>query len=152
MNSHLPPKMIERIEELVGASFAGRDELHAAAKTLDDDRRSRICKQLANHLAAHAIELQQLLVANGEEPPQPLDMQGIAESFFQLAMNRDGESEVLRIGENCERTVKERFDEVIDEIPAGDTSAILERQRNDIEFGEQVLHSMQDPPETNAPQ
>lgn len=151
MNSNLPSKLIERIEELVDASFSGRDELYAAAKTLDDERRSNVCKQLADHLAGHAIELQQLLMVNGKEPPQPLDMFAVAKGFFQLAMNRDGESEVLRIAENCERTVKERFDEVIEEAPEGDTSAILERQRDDIEFGEQVLQSMQDAPKTKSP-
>lgn len=150
MNINLPPKMIARIEELVDVSFSGRDELYAAAKTLDDDRRSNVCKQLADHLAGHAIELQQLLMANGEQPRQPLDVFGVAEGFFQLAMNQDGEGEVLRIAENCERTVKERFDEVIEESPKGDTAAILERQRDDIEFGEQVLHSMQQPPESDS--
>ena len=75
MNRNLSPQMIQRIEELVDASFSGRDELCAAAKTLDDARRSNICKQLADHLAHHAIELQQLLTVNGETrklllPPQ----------------------------------------------------------------------------------
>ncbi|MCA9198273.1 MAG: hypothetical protein KDA87_12075 [Planctomycetales bacterium] len=151
MNSNVPPKLIERLEELVDASFSGRDELYAAAKTLDDHRRSNVCKQLADHLASHAIELQQLLSVNGKEPPQPLNMFSIAEVFFQLAMNRNGESEVLRFAERCERTVKERFEAVIDIAPKGDTSAILQRQRDDIEFGEQVLQSMQDPPKTQSP-
>lgn len=146
MNRELSPQMITRIEELVDASFCGRDELYAAAKTLDDERRSRICHQLAEHLAGHAIELQQLLTVNRHQPPQPIDTYAVAEAFFQLAMNRDGEAEVLKIAENCERTVKERFEKVIESAPEGDTSAILSRQRDNIEFGEQVLQSMQEPP------
>lgn len=147
MYRNLPPQMIHHIEELVDASFSGRDELYAAAETLDDERRSNICHQLADHLANHAIELQQLLLANGETPPEPLNMYAIAQGFFCFAKNRQGEAEVLRIAESCERTVKEHFDEVIDITSDADTSAMLERQRDDVEFGEHVLRAMQVPPE-----
>ena len=147
MYRNLPPKIVRRIKELVDASFSGRDELYAAAETLDDEKRSNVCRQLANHLAGHAIELQQLLIANGETPPEPLDMYAVAEGFFNLAKSRHGESEVLRIAEICERTVKDRFDDVIDATKNEDTVALLERQRDDIEFGEHVLKTMQETPE-----
>ena len=38
--------------------------------------------------------------------------------------------------------VRERLEEVIQEANEGDTHSLLERQRNDVVFGEQVLRSM----------
>lgn len=147
MNRNLPDALIRRIEELVDASFSGRDELYAAADTLDDEKRSNVCRQLADHLADHATELQQILAINGEDTVTPLDMYSVAETFFTLAKNRDGEAGILTAAESCERLVKERFDEVIDQTSDEDTAALLRRHRNDIEFGEHVLRSMQEPPD-----
>lgn len=147
LNANLPPQAIRRIEELIDASFAGRDELYAAAETLDNDQRTNICRQLADHLAAHATELQQLLKINGEDLQPPIDMYSVAESYFCLAKRRGGEAGVLSAAAECEREVKEKFDNAIEQTQDGDTSGLLERQRDDIEFGEDVLRSMQEPPE-----
>ena len=146
MDRDLSPKIIRRVQELVDASYAGRDELYAAADTLDDDKRSKVCRQLADHLAGHAAELQQLLLANEENTVEPLDMYSVAETFFTLAKNRHGEAGVLNVAEACERVVGERFDSAIDSLQDGDTTALLQRQRDTIEFGENVLRSMQDSP------
>ena len=69
---------LRKIQELIEANFAGRDELQAAAESLDDDARQRVCRRLANHLASHAAELQQIVTACGAEPAGPLDMEVIA--------------------------------------------------------------------------
>ena len=144
--THLPPEMIRSIEELIDASYSGRDELYAAAELLDDDRRSRVCKRLAEHLAKHAIELQQLVTVNGGETLEPLDMYSVAESFFALAKSRRGEAGILDAAEECERVVKERFENVIAETDSDEAATILERQRNDIKFGEDILKAMQAAP------
>lgn len=146
MYRNLPPQAVRRIEELVDASYSGRDELYAAADALDDERRSQVCRQLADHLAGHATELQQLLMMNGGEAIEPLDLYSIAESFFGTIKRREGEAGVLNVAEACERTVKERFEQAIEATQNEDTAALLERQRDNIEFGENVLKSMQEPP------
>ena len=115
-------------------------------------KRSRVCRKLADHLAGHAAELQQLLLANGGDHIEPLDMYSVAEAFFTAAKRREGEAGVLSVAEECERIVKERFDEVIEVTKRDDTAAMLERQRDDIEFGERVLQTMQDLPENGEPQ
>lgn len=145
MNQNLPPLVVRRIEELIDASYAGRDELYAAADALDDQQRRNVCLGLAEHLANHAVELQQLLVANGVGSLEPLDMYSVAEAYFSVVKARDGDAGVLSVAEKCEQTVKERFDAVIDGTNLDDTRSMLERQRKDVEFGQDVLRSIQPP-------
>ncbi len=63
-------KTLVKIQKLIEGNFAGRDELYAAAESLDSGSREHICRRLADHLAANAIELQQLLVASGVQPAE----------------------------------------------------------------------------------
>lgn len=142
MDRTLPPQLMHRIEELIDTSYSGRDKLHAASELLDDDTRSHVTEQLANHLANHAAELQQLLSANGGEKLKPTDMYSISKQYLTIAKRREGEKGVLSVAEECEQKVKERFTCVLEESFPRDTMAMLQRQRNEIKFGEHVLQSM----------
>ena len=84
MPTKLDAKILSEIQKLIEGNFTGRDELYAAAESMDDRSRERICRRLAEHLAANAIELQQLLKESGVEPAGPLDMQSIAPRTLRI--------------------------------------------------------------------
>lgn len=144
MQRNLPHQMIEHLEQLIDASFSGRDELYAAAESLSDSRHKDVCRELANHLANHATELQQLLACNGHAPVKPLDLLELSESFFALIKSKRGDVAILDCAERCEKVVKERYSDAISKSTDSDTSALLERQRGEVEFGENVLHAMRE--------
>ncbi len=89
-------KTLAKIQELIERNFTGRDELYAAAQSMDDDARKQICRRLADHLADNAIELQQIVAASGAEPAGPLDVHAVASALFDLAKANRGEPGVLR--------------------------------------------------------
>ena len=146
IHPQLRPELVKQIEQLVDASFAGRDDLYAAAESLDDDVRSNICRRLAEYLAKHATELQQLLLAHGEQAADPLDIHGIAEAYFGIVRTCGGEAAVLDAAESCEQKVKAQFDNVLQEIAGEYAASILERQRSQVELGATILRSMKTSP------
>ena len=135
-------KALEKIQKLIEANFAGRDELQAAAESLDDEARQRVCRQLADHLAGHAAELQQIVTACGAEPTGPLDLESIASALFDLAKMNSGERGVLKAVAEGEDNLKADYDRAIDAVSDQETEDMLRRQRDEVEFGEQVLRGM----------
>jgi len=138
----LNPGTLDQIQKLISANFAGRDELYAAAKSLDDEARQRVCRRLAEHLAGHAVELQQILTASGERPAGPLDVNSLAQTLFELAKLSRGEPGVLDAAAACEHTLKEDYDRALDDLSHPQAENVLKRQRDGVEFGEQVLRGM----------
>jgi uncharacterized protein (TIGR02284 family) len=141
----LDGETLARIQEMVEVSFAGRDKLYCAANQMENAERSNICRQLADHLAGHACELQQILAATGNDPKQPLEIEALVDLLLESVRAQSGESGVLVAAENYTRDVKEGFDHAIEEIPDPDARELLRQQRNDVEFGERVLHYMERP-------
>ena len=139
--------MLSKIEELVRANYTGRDELYVAAKALEDDDHREVCRRLADHLAGHAAELQQILLANGGPALQPSDFYSIAEEIVESAKERKGTPGVLKVAEGYEKQVKDQYDSAINETPDDnrEAKALLERQRGNVEFGEKVLRSIRSP-------
>jgi hypothetical protein len=137
---------LKSIRELIEANFAGRDELYAAVETLDDDARRNICTRLAEHLAGHAIELSQILLANGHSKYALSDIEFIdhltERTFLEMVKDMHGESRVLASIEQCERNLKEKYDQLLNSMPEEEIAGILQDQRGEVEFGEQVLHTM----------
>ena len=138
---------LARIRHLIEANFAGRDELYAALETLDDDARKNICKRLAEHLAGHAVELSQILLANGHGKYDLSEVEFIdhlaERTFLEMVKDIYGESRVLAAIEQCERNLKDKYDRMLTSMPEVETEGILQHQRGEVEFGEQVLHTMQ---------
>jgi len=134
------------IRELAEANFAGRDELYAAVATVDDAPRKNICKQLADHLAAHGTELRQILVSSGHGDFDVADYQFLdhltERMFLEMVKEVHGESSVLAAIEQCERNLKDRYDRTLESVPEQDAAGLLQRQRNQVEFGEQVAQTM----------
>lgn len=136
------PEALERIQELIESNFSGRDELYAAAESLDDAARQRVCRRLAQHLAGHAAHLQQIVSASGTDPAGPLDLEAIAAALFDLARMHSGERGVLKAAAEGESNLKQDYDRAIHATDDRDTEDLLKRQRKQVEFGEQVLRGM----------
>lgn len=143
--ANLDDKTLAKIQALIEANFSGRDELYAAGKSVDDKARELICRRLAAYLAANAIELQQIVAASGVDPAGPLDTEALARKLLDLAKSNRGESAVLRAAAEGEHSLKEEYDEAIEVIPDREAEAILRRHRDEVEFGEQVLRSIDNP-------
>jgi uncharacterized protein (TIGR02284 family) len=146
----LSASTLERIRELIDANFTGRDELYAAVETLDDEARKGVCRRLAEHLADHAAELEQILLASSERGLDDFDaafIDNLSErAFLEMVKELHGEARVLAEIEQCERKLKEKYDQMIQATSERDAEGVLKRQRDDVEFAEHVLHSMQEPP------
>lgn len=140
--NELDDATLRKLQTLVEANFTGRDELYAAAKSLNDEDRKNVCRKLAEHLAGHAAELQQILAACGADPAGPLDTHALAESLFDLTKATRGAHGVLHAAESCERILKQEYDQAIQATGDREAEALLQKQRDDVEFGEQVLRGM----------
>jgi uncharacterized protein (TIGR02284 family) len=133
---------LSKIQKLIEANFAGRDELYAAADSLDDEARQRVCQRLAENLAGRAIELQQIVTACGVEPAEPLDTLALAHALFDLAKVNRGESGVLDAAAEGEQNLKHEYDRAIEETTHPKAEQVLRRHREQAEFGEQVIRGM----------
>jgi uncharacterized protein (TIGR02284 family) len=130
------------LQDLIQANFAGRDRLYAAAATLDDRAQKTVCRRLADQLADHAAELQQVVLANAGDPGDCDETYLAAESLFDEVWQGSGEPGVLRTAEDYEREMKQRYDAAIEQTSDREVEGLLRRHRNNIEFGEYVLCCM----------
>ena len=140
--TELDKTTLAKIRELVEANFGSRDELYAAADSLDDEDRERVCRRLAEHLAGHAAELQQVLAASRSDPAGPLDIDEIVVALFESIKAQRGAAGVLEAAEEAQRDLKRGYDRAIEETPAQEAEGLLRSQRDEVEFGERVLRSM----------
>ncbi|HEX5102610.1 MAG TPA: hypothetical protein VFV87_02285 [Pirellulaceae bacterium] len=138
----LQPETLEQIQQLIVANFAGRDELYAAADTLDDGARRDVCRRLAEFLAGHAVELQQILKANGQAPAGPVAVDPIATAFFDSAQCSRGQVGVLAAAAERERDLKEGYQHALEKVSHPSAENVLRRHQKEVEFVEQVLRGM----------
>ncbi len=136
---HLDSITLERLHELIEANFNARDSLYTAAESLEDDDQAHVCVRLADSLAGHAVELQQIVAAAGSQPPGPQDAWTGARQQFEQAKAACGCSGVLAIAERTERDLKQGYDRALKTTFDREAEGVLGRHRNDVEFGEQVL-------------
>ena len=52
---------------------------------------------------------------------------------------------MLKAAAECEQTLKKEYDEAIEETPNREVRAVLRRQREEVEFGEQVFRNIKSP-------
>jgi uncharacterized protein (TIGR02284 family) len=146
----LNPRTLDTIQQLISANFAGRDELYAAASSLNNEARQSVCRRLAELLAGHAVELQQILTASGEHPVGPLDVNSLAQALFESAKRSRGEPGVLDAAAEREHTLKADYDRALDDLSHSQAENVLKRQREDVKFGEDVLRGMSAPDKPKA--
>ena len=133
---------LKKIQELVEVNFGMRDELYAAAKSLDNKDHERVCHRLAEYLGGHATHLQQLLISSGFDPAQPLDIDEIVNVLFDSIKKQCGTPGVLEAAEEAQRDLKHGYDRVIKESSPEEAKELLRSQRDQVEFTEQVLRSI----------
>ncbi|MCA9262251.1 MAG: hypothetical protein KDA60_00320 [Planctomycetales bacterium] len=137
----LDPVTRANLQALVDANFTQRDELYEAAECLDDEDRRQVCQRLADHLAGHAIHLQQVLAQMGAgvpEPPASTDKQ----AQFRRAREVGGANAVLEIVERCEHSLNDVYARAIQATPDSEAVGIIEAQHRNVDFGERVLRSL----------
>ena len=133
------------LQELIRVNFAARDELYAAAGSVDDEGYRVICQRLADQLAGHAAELQQVVLANEGDPGDCGETYLTAETLFNAVKCDRGEVGVIAAAEDCERRVRQRYNRAIESTSDLEVAGLLRRQCNNVEFGEHVLRSMARP-------
>ncbi len=130
---------LDRLRELIEANFNARDALYVAAESLEDDDYVHVCIRLADSLAGHAAELQQVVAAAGDHPPGPNASLLEPKWDFEQAKAESGSEGILAIAERTERDLRQGYDRVLEVTCDRDAEGILDRQRSAVEFGEQVL-------------
>ncbi len=115
-------------------------------------RRSKYVAVWRSFLASHASELQQLLLASGAKPVSKEEIPEIAETaLLELLRAANGARGVMAAAEHHEHAVKDAYDVAVQSATDPDAKAILERQREDVEFGERVLRCLQLDGSSGAP-
>ncbi|MBN2292213.1 MAG: hypothetical protein JXM70_07300 [Pirellulales bacterium] len=148
--TEIDKKTLDIVQELVEANFGGRDELYAAADSMDKEDSQRICRRLADFLADNAIRLQQMLAASGNEAAGPLDIDAIIAALFKAVKARHGAAGVIEVAEEAQRDLKHGYDRAIEEASEPQAEGVLREQRDRVEFSEQVLRSIK-PSQTKKP-
>ena len=133
------------LQELIHVNFAARDELYAAAASVDDEGYKIICQRLAGQLASHAVELQQVVLANEGNPGDCDDTFRTAEILFDGVKRDRGEAGVIAAAEECERNVRQEYNRAIESTSDLEVAGLLRRQCDNVEFGEHVLRSVARP-------
>ena len=141
-SKEMDERTLATVQELIEANLTRRDELYAAAASLDDRARQHVCRRLAEHLAGHAAELEQLVTIHGAEPAQPLDIESIASALFRLAKANRGDAGVLEAAAEGERHLIRDYDSALEGMTNHEAKNALRRQSEYVEFGEQVLCAM----------
>ncbi len=145
----LDENTLAAIRRLVEQNYLGRDRLYAAADLLDSKERKKICQRLAEFLAAHATELQQILLACEARPFDIADLPAVAEAtLLDIVKANHGTAGVIEVAMHCEQEVKEHYDQATSEITETQTQGLLRRHRADVEFGEHVLRAINDTPKS----
>ncbi|MBN2292089.1 MAG: PA2169 family four-helix-bundle protein [Pirellulales bacterium] len=142
LSTHLDKVTTSRIEELIEANFGGRDKLYEAANSMNDENCKQICKQLAERLASHATELQQILYASGHEANDPLEIDYIVKIFFESIKKKCGETGVIQAAEDFQKDLKRGYDRAIEDTAESQAKGTLREQRAEVDFGEKVLHKI----------
>jgi uncharacterized protein (TIGR02284 family) len=137
---------------LIQANFAGRDDLYAAAEKLSSHSLSMICRRLADELADNAIELQQIALAAGIEDVDVEEFGAqLQAELIEMIAARGGDKAVLAEAEECEQTVERVYDDAITNADANALGDVLERQRENVEFGKNVAHGLRSADEGEEP-
>jgi hypothetical protein len=86
--------------------------------------------------------LRQIVAASGVDPAELLDLHELAGALFELAKRTQGDAGVLRTAAEGERNLKAEYDQAIEGVPDQEAKALLDKQRRDVAFSEQVLRSI----------
>ncbi|MEN6494269.1 MAG: PA2169 family four-helix-bundle protein [Thermoguttaceae bacterium] len=139
----LDPQTIERLRDLVAATYTGRDDLYRAAANLEDSDLSAICHKLADELAGNSAHLSQILAMHGTKPHDAKSVTAVlTEEIMRFLREHEHDKGILSAANKVECGLRERYDTTIAATENAETQALLKKQREDVEFGEKVLRQI----------
>jgi uncharacterized protein (TIGR02284 family) len=143
---------LDTVQDLIRTNLVSRDGLYAAATKLDGAALQRICRRLADELGGHVADLQQLLLARGQKPVGPEDnlVRKLRAVVLEVLQQQPSSQHVVAEVEECTRVLKKEYDTAIKQTDDVQIKNVLHRQRQDAEFGGDVLGAIEEvhrPPE-----
>jgi uncharacterized protein (TIGR02284 family) len=136
----LDSKTIARLRQLVVATYSGRDDLYTAAEQVGDDDLSVICRKLADNLAGHAADLEQIILMHNEEPGfEDALTSTLSYEILQFLRKGRGDNGIISVVQKEQSDIQKQYDATI--AAARDPAAheVLEKQKKDVNFAERVL-------------
>ncbi len=120
------------VERLADATFAGRDELCAAADQCAEDAPRGLCRATADRLGGHGAELQQVLLAHGVEPTIPEDKLGPASERFARVAAQRGTFGLMVAAEGCAIDIEKEYNRALRVAAGAEIRGMLAKQRTDV--------------------
>jgi len=131
---------LERLRELAGAMYGGRDELYAAAKEVGDEDLAVICRTLADDLAGDTAYLEQIIVKHGHEPGfEKAVTSTLSDAIMKILRQGRGDEGVVSQAKQAQTELRERMDETIAQSDDPEVHAVLDQQKQHLDFAERVL-------------
>ncbi len=136
----LDSETIGQLRQLVVANYGRRDDLYVAAEQLGDQDLAAICRKLADDLAANTAHLEQIIVMHGKEPGfREAAASAMGHELMSLLRKGRGDQMLVSAVEREQSELRGQYDETIAATHDADARSLLEEQKKDVEFAEQVL-------------
>ena len=136
----LDPQTIERLRELVIATYTGRDDLYLAADHLNDEELAAICRKLADDLAGNSAHLEQIIVMHGEKPGSDEKIRAVLGHEIMKFLREHGrDTAILSAAKETQKELRGQYDATIAATGDSEAQGVLKKQRRDVEFAERVL-------------
>lgn len=148
----LDTDMLQRIRQLVGNLYCGRDDLYQIAEQLTDKELAAICNKLADDLAAKNSHWEQIMLMHGEQPDIQEDLTMVLGAEIMKFL-REGQSDKERVNlaQDEESKLAQEYEETIVAVRDPEAQALLKKQKEDVEFGKRVLGQIAKGAEGNKP-
>jgi uncharacterized protein (TIGR02284 family) len=136
----LDAQTIERLRELVAATYGGRDDLYQAAAAVEDEELALICRKLADDVAAHSAHLAQILAMHGQKPDDKKTVKmALSQEIMRFLREHEHDQAVLSAANVVERGLRDQYDATIAATKDSEAQAVLRKQREEVDFAERVL-------------
>jgi len=137
---------LEIVQDLIRTNLVSRDGLYAAADKLDGPALQKVCRRLADELAGHVADLQQLVLRYGQKPVGPEDwfVQKLRSVVLEVLQQQPSSQHVVIEAEGRERWLKKEYDAAIEQARDGQIKGLLHLQRKNAEFGGEVLEAIEE--------
>ena len=136
----LDSQTIERLRDLVAATYSGRDDLYQAAANLEDAELAAICRKLAEDLAGNSAHLAQILAMHGTKASDTGHVKAaLTGEIMRFIREHEHDKGVLSAAKEVERGLGDQYDATIAATGNAEAQALLKKQKEEVEFGEKVL-------------
>jgi uncharacterized protein (TIGR02284 family) len=137
---------LDKVQDLIRTNLVSRDSLYAAADKLDGPALQMICRRLADELGGHVVDLQQVLLGRGQKPVGPEDelVKKLRFVVVEVLKQRPSSQQVVIEAEGRTRLLKKKYDAAIDHAEDGPIKSLLHKQRQNTEFGGEVLEAIEE--------